>query len=182
MSLASAFVDDGLCDCCDGSDEIHGCSNRCLEESAPVVQELKDKLNVYTNALQKKGSFEQQAVAKKAHWQQRAQVISDEILSAATLVDAARAEKDKATEHHKNAQADVAHLEAKAKEEREQRRLQEEAAAAELASQQPEPTDEATPTPATEHVDQQVEEPIPQVKLHPCHIIWLRVVLPLTLV
>lgn len=166
VSLAAAFVDDGLCDCCDGSDEIQGCPNRCLEESAPLLQEMKDKLSVYTSALEKKANFQQEAVEKKTNWQKRSEMIHHEIHAATQIVEAARVEKERATEQHKNAQTDVEHLEAKARQEQEERRLQEEAAAsaaaAEHASAQAS-SEQAETSPEAQAESHTQESPTPQV-------------------
>lgn len=48
----SSFVDDGICDCCDGSDEAPGfCSNNCREVGEKARQERAKKLGEVREAL-----------------------------------------------------------------------------------------------------------------------------------
>ena len=40
--ISSSRVDDGICDCCDGSDEVGGhCVNNCKELGAHIAEEAK---------------------------------------------------------------------------------------------------------------------------------------------
>ena len=42
QQISSSRVDDGICDCCDGSDEGAGkCSNNCSELGAHLLEEAK---------------------------------------------------------------------------------------------------------------------------------------------
>jgi len=46
-------VDDGICDCCDGTDEGHvvTCPNRCKEEGNELKELLAEKVSYYELAL-----------------------------------------------------------------------------------------------------------------------------------
>ena len=42
QKISSSRVDDGICDCCDGSDEASGkCADNCRELGAHIAEEAK---------------------------------------------------------------------------------------------------------------------------------------------
>jgi len=50
-------------DCCDGSDELAGCTNTCIEKNAAVREQLKQKVADYKAALDQRASYIAQAPA-----------------------------------------------------------------------------------------------------------------------
>jgi hypothetical protein len=69
-------------DCCDGSDEVSGCKNTCLEKNAAVREGLKQKLADYKKALKTKHVVLDSADAKRHHIQERLQNIPADITAA----------------------------------------------------------------------------------------------------
>jgi protein kinase C substrate 80K-H len=52
--LFSSRVNDGICDCCDGSDEYDGhvsCQNTCWEAGKAARENLKKKIETYNQGL-----------------------------------------------------------------------------------------------------------------------------------
>ncbi len=57
--IKSMYVDDGVCDCCDGSDEPAGvCANSCREIGEEALKELEKDLNDATSGLAKRSGLE----------------------------------------------------------------------------------------------------------------------------
>ena len=51
-NLSFSMVDDGICDCCDGSDEHStACTNTCHEQAVAFVQRTREMLSSYKSAL-----------------------------------------------------------------------------------------------------------------------------------
>lgn len=56
--LNASFVDDGICDCCDGSDEINiKCHNSCVDDAKESIQLLKNKLHEAEQGLSKRMKY-----------------------------------------------------------------------------------------------------------------------------
>ena len=66
-------------DCCDGTDELKGCSNTCIEKSAGALLELQQKVAAYSNTLAKKASYVHQAAERRKNWAARTHTIDSEI-------------------------------------------------------------------------------------------------------
>lgn len=79
-------------DCCDGTDELSGCSNTCVEKNAAVREALKAKVAEYKQALDIKEAYKEQAEDLRATLQQRGNVIDAEIAAKAQEVDALQGE------------------------------------------------------------------------------------------
>ncbi|RLN52174.1 hypothetical protein BBJ28_00012845 [Nothophytophthora sp. Chile5] len=63
--VSSAFVSDGVCDCCDGSDEIKGaCPDTCESERRQTLEKLQARLSTVRNGLRVRQQLETQAVDK----------------------------------------------------------------------------------------------------------------------
>ena len=50
----SSFVDDGVCDCCDGSDEKGGCSNVCGDEGLKEHQRVNEEIEIVRAGIRAK--------------------------------------------------------------------------------------------------------------------------------
>jgi hypothetical protein len=64
------MVDDGSCDCCDGTDETLGaCPFTCLMEGEGVVEQLRAHVKEYSAALEQRVAYVEYAQARKEHWE-----------------------------------------------------------------------------------------------------------------
>mmetsp|Transcript_22273 Transcript_22273/g.61568 ORF Transcript_22273/g.61568 Transcript_22273/m.61568 type:complete len:326 (+) Transcript_22273:71-1048(+) len=142
--LSTSFVDDGVCDCCDGSDEAPGkCQNTCLDRSASERQAVRDHVAFVRRALDEKQALISSAVEKQRAWQNRKGLISSEVSSQAAEVNKLQAQVKQA---EAIAEADRQRLAQEAEAQQEAARAAEEArqqageqaadAAAEAARQQ----------------------------------------------
>jgi hypothetical protein len=77
-------------DCCDGTDELRGCTNTCLEKSAGRLIELQQKVASYGDMLAKKANYVEQAAARRKEWGARSHTIDEEIRAKLSVVEAAR--------------------------------------------------------------------------------------------
>lgn len=115
---------------CDGTDELEGCKNTCIEKNAAVRESLKQKVDDYKRALAKRAEYAAGAAQARKDMKARMGVIDSEIAAAEAEVESLAAEK-KALEEtagdRRAAREEKAAAEAAA---REERRKQEEAAAA----------------------------------------------------
>jgi hypothetical protein len=73
-------------DCCDGSDERSGCTNKCLEEAATIKQALQAKLANYEAALAKRADYIERAKVKRAEMVDRRANIDKEIEDQKSLI------------------------------------------------------------------------------------------------
>ncbi len=87
---SASFVDDGICDCCDGTDELKGCSNTCLDKSAGALLSLQQKVAAYGNTLAKKASYVKQAAERRKSWATRTHTIDSEIAAKFSQVEVVR--------------------------------------------------------------------------------------------
>ena len=67
------FVDDGICDCCDGSDDLGtvSCPDTCVEEGRSKMVELQSSLADAEAGLRKKDVLLKAASARRAEWEKR---------------------------------------------------------------------------------------------------------------
>ena len=88
--LDASFVDDGICDCCDGTDELKGCTNTCLEKSAGALLSLQQKVSSYSHLLNKKAGYVSQAAERRKHWASRTHTIDTDINAKISLIETAK--------------------------------------------------------------------------------------------
>jgi hypothetical protein len=74
-------------DCCDGSDELDGCTNTCIEKNAAVREGLKQKVEDYKRALDKRREYAAGAAARRAEMGVRLGSIDGEIAAAEKEVE-----------------------------------------------------------------------------------------------
>jgi protein kinase C substrate 80K-H len=67
--ISSTFVDDGVCDCCDGSDETDGCGNTCHAVMQQKRNELQTKLEQYEAGFKARTLLVTEAAKKWKEWQ-----------------------------------------------------------------------------------------------------------------
>lgn len=80
-------------ECCDGTDELGGCKNTCIEKNAAVRESLKQKVEEYKKALAKKKEYSKQAVTKRQDMRSRLAGIDGEIETAKNEVEHYTGEK-----------------------------------------------------------------------------------------
>ncbi|GAB4821655.1 hypothetical protein N2152v2_008701 [Parachlorella kessleri] len=87
------MVDDGVCDCCDGTDERAGkCSNRCKELGAASLQALVADVAAAEAGLKAKEGYIADAVGIKKGWRARVGELETEIALQQKAVDEAQGE------------------------------------------------------------------------------------------
>lgn len=65
--MSTSFVDDGICDCCDGSDEPRGtCRNTCLAHTRSRIDGVKQREQEVRRGLDLKAEMARQGTAKRA--------------------------------------------------------------------------------------------------------------------
>ncbi|KAJ9520990.1 hypothetical protein QJQ45_022708, partial [Haematococcus lacustris] len=97
QQLSASFVDDGVCDCCDGSDEARGrCKNTCLDKSSSQKQAIKDRVAQISQSLDRKTDLQAQAIQLKANWAGKAHSIRSELEAQEAEVQRLQAAKDSA--------------------------------------------------------------------------------------
>lgn len=70
----------GACaDCCDGSDELSGCKNTCIEKNSAKRDALKQKIDEYRASLEKKTQYASSAAGVREHIKQRHQNVDGDI-------------------------------------------------------------------------------------------------------
>ena len=133
--MSTQFVDDGVCDCCDGTDELEGCANTCIEKNAAVREGLQKQVDDYKAALAKRKEYAAGAAAARQRMRERLGAVDADIAGAEKEVEkllgdkakleetadarrAAREEKRKA-EAAERAERERAEAERRAKEEAE---------------------------------------------------------------
>jgi len=66
--IHTSFVNDGYCDCCDGSDEYSNiksnCKNRCYEESLEIRKVINEKINVLNKGLAVKNQLKEETMKR----------------------------------------------------------------------------------------------------------------------
>lgn len=130
--MSTSFVDDGVCDCCDGSDELDGCSNTCIEKNAAVREGLKQKVEDYKRALDKRREYAGAAEGHKQHMHGRLATIDDEIANMEQDVQnmaARKAELESTAEERKAARLEKRRQEEEERKERERQEKEARAAA-----------------------------------------------------
>ncbi|GFH28476.1 uncharacterized protein HaLaN_26976, partial [Haematococcus lacustris] len=97
QQLSASFVDDGVCDCCDGSDEARGrCKNTCLDKSSSQKQAIKDRVAQISQSLDRKTDLMAQAIQLKANWAGKAHSIRSELEAQEAEVQRLQAAKESA--------------------------------------------------------------------------------------
>ncbi|KAL6754229.1 hypothetical protein V8C86DRAFT_1791960 [Haematococcus lacustris] len=99
QQLSASFVDDGICDCCDGSDEASGlCKNTCLEKSSTQKQAIRDRMAQISQSLGKKAELLSQAAEMKSVWASKAHTIQSELEAQQAEVTRLEGEEERAVQ------------------------------------------------------------------------------------
>jgi hypothetical protein len=69
-------------DCCDGTDELSGCKNTCIEKNSAKRDTLKKKIDEYKQALDRKAQYAASAAGVRANMKQRFQNVDQDIVNA----------------------------------------------------------------------------------------------------
>lgn len=84
--LLSMFVNDGVCDCCDGSDEPHGCNDVCSAHAEQATRTLREKLQRYergaserTALIELAGKIRQQWLADEQQYVSKREILAKEV-------------------------------------------------------------------------------------------------------
>ena len=77
--LGASFVDDGICDCCDGSDEARGCNNICAVVGQHETKQLRSKLASQEMGLAARSKMERDGQALKVKWKAEAEAAASNI-------------------------------------------------------------------------------------------------------
>jgi protein kinase C substrate 80K-H len=86
----SSFVDDGICDCCDGSDESSPptpCPNTCKEQGEKFLAGLQDELAGIESGLNQREKYIKDAVKLKLKWKSQLQKVERDIVKKKRQVD-----------------------------------------------------------------------------------------------
>jgi protein kinase C substrate 80K-H len=86
----SSFVDDGICDCCDGSDESSPptpCPNTCKEQGERFLAGLQDELAGVESGLNQREKYIKDAVKLKLKWKSQLQKVERDIVKKQRQVD-----------------------------------------------------------------------------------------------
>ncbi|GBF96865.1 glucosidase 2 subunit beta [Raphidocelis subcapitata] len=92
--MSTAFVDDGVCDCCDGTDELEGCKNTCIEKNAAVREGLLQQVDEYKQALAKRRDYAAGAAQERKDMKERLGSIDSDIEAAGKEVVRLAGERD----------------------------------------------------------------------------------------
>jgi hypothetical protein len=68
-------------DCCDGTDELSGCKNTCIEKNSAKRDALRAKIDEYKASLEKKAQYASSAAGVREHIKQRHQNVDGDIAS-----------------------------------------------------------------------------------------------------
>jgi protein kinase C substrate 80K-H len=88
--IASCFVDDGVCDCCDGTDETDGCNDTCMALGAQLHQELLIKLERFQDGARARTTLVKQAIKKRDTWTSQTAELGPLVYSLKVEVNALR--------------------------------------------------------------------------------------------
>lgn len=66
-------------DCCDGSDELSGCKNTCIEKNSAKRDALKQKIDEYKASLEKKAQYAASAAGVRENIKLRHQNVDGDI-------------------------------------------------------------------------------------------------------
>jgi protein kinase C substrate 80K-H len=66
--LPSTFVDDGVCDCCDGTDEAQGCNNVCAVLGAEETRQLRHKLQQHEAGAAERNKLIKEGRKRRDDW------------------------------------------------------------------------------------------------------------------
>lgn len=79
--LSSSFVDDGICDCCDGSDEPAGCPNTCAALGTAASAAKQQLMAHYRQGARNREHLLASAANRKRDWTARLAQLQAEIAS-----------------------------------------------------------------------------------------------------
>jgi hypothetical protein len=68
-----------LADCCDGTDELSGCKNTCIEKNSAKRDTLKREIDTYQAALDRKSSYASSANGVRENIKQRFAIVDSDI-------------------------------------------------------------------------------------------------------
>lgn len=86
-TISSSFVHDGVCDCCDGSDEPRGaCANTCLEHTKAMIAGVRRKYEDHQRGLELKAEMAAQGAAKRDELAQQLARAEGEVEAQRSLV------------------------------------------------------------------------------------------------
>jgi hypothetical protein len=74
-------------DCCDGTDELEGCKNTCIERNAVVREGLLQQVEEYKQALAKRKDYAAGAAQARKDMKERLASIDGDIAAAAKEVE-----------------------------------------------------------------------------------------------
>ena len=98
--IPSSQVNDGICDCCDGSDEWENkdvtCPNKCKELGEKVRQERVEKLKDHKVGLEAKLAYIEKARKEIPEKRAKKEELTASILTAENVVQEAQRKKDSA--------------------------------------------------------------------------------------
>merc|ERR1719321_198237 len=78
--IYSSQVKDGLCDCCDGSDEAGGpCANVCEQEGKAWFAERDKRIETLTLGISKREQTRQEAQQKREQFQKEIETLKKEL-------------------------------------------------------------------------------------------------------
>lgn len=66
-------------DCCDGTDELSGCKNTCIEKNSAKRDALNKEINEYKAALDRKGQYASSANGVRENIKQRFQNVDSDL-------------------------------------------------------------------------------------------------------
>ena len=93
--VRSAVVNDGVCDCCDGTDEhaSGACANDCIAAGATARAEAAERMKVIEAGLAKAKEGGGAALAAKAGWQAEVDGLNSGLAEKAAARDSIEVEK-----------------------------------------------------------------------------------------
>lgn len=68
QKISSTFVDDGVCDCCDGTDEVSGCNDSCQMLGELKRKDLQRKLDQYQFGAEARALLVPEAAKRRKEW------------------------------------------------------------------------------------------------------------------
>jgi hypothetical protein len=78
---ANALLFPSPADCCDGTDELSGCKNTCIEKNSAKRDALRAKIDEFKASLEKKAQYAASAAGVREHIKQRHANVDGDIAS-----------------------------------------------------------------------------------------------------